>query len=137
MANQIFNPLLNPTSPFYMYPNENPGAVLSRAIPMALETKNKLEFINGAVPKPPIGDPTYTAWSRCNTLVVSWLNQAIDPSIVQSVLWMSTALEIWTDLRERFYQGDVFRISELIGEIHSIKQGSSSISAYYTKIKGL
>jgi len=50
---------------------------------------------------------------------------------------MDTALEIWNELKEGFYQGDIFRISELQEEIYTLKQGESSISSNYTKMKKL
>ncbi|XP_019431935.1 PREDICTED: uncharacterized protein LOC109339027 [Lupinus angustifolius] len=103
---------------------------------MAFESKNKMEFINGALPKPPPNDHMYSTWKRCNNLVVLWLTRSIDPSIVQSILWMESAQEIWEDLKERYHQGDNFKISELIGEMHSIKQGSASIDKFYTQMKG-
>ncbi|XP_019447246.1 PREDICTED: uncharacterized protein LOC109350467 [Lupinus angustifolius] len=104
---------------------------------MALETKNKLEFVNGTLTKPPPHNQMFTAWKRCNNLVVSWLNHSIQPSIIQSVLWLETTQEIWVDLHQRYHQGDMFRISELIGEIHSIKQGNLSIAAFFNQMKGL
>ncbi|CAL0312615.1 unnamed protein product [Lupinus luteus] len=73
---------------------------------MALETKNKLEFVNETLPKPLLHDPMYAAWKRCNNLVVSWLNHSVGSSIVQSVLWLDTAQEIWEDLHQRYHQGD-------------------------------
>jgi hypothetical protein len=52
-------------SPYFMHPNENPGAVLvtpllsgnnyhswSRSMQVALRSKHKLHFINGALPRP-------------------------------------------------------------------------------------
>lgn len=50
---------------------------------------------------------------------------------------MDTATDIWNELRDQFYQGDVFRISDLQEEIYNLKQGYSSISSYYTKLKKL
>ncbi|KAF1864908.1 hypothetical protein Lal_00031873 [Lupinus albus] len=94
---------------------------------MALGSKNKLGFVDGTIPKPLLLDPVYAIWNICNNLVVSWITQSIEPSIVQSVLWMESAQEIWDDLHERYHQGDMFKISELIGEIHSIKQGNKFI----------
>ncbi|XP_019431412.1 PREDICTED: uncharacterized protein LOC109338595, partial [Lupinus angustifolius] len=113
MANQIINPILDPISPYYLSPNENPGAVLvpallsgdnyhawSRAMIMALQMKNKMMFVDGSLPKPETHDQLYTVWSRCNSLVVSWITHSIQPSMVQSILWMDTAKEIWDDLKE-------------------------------------
>ncbi|CAL0333228.1 unnamed protein product [Lupinus luteus] len=150
MANQPINPILDPLSPYYVSPSENPSVSLvssrlngenyqswSRAMLMALETKNKLEFIDGTLTRPSIHDPSFAAWKRCNNIVVSWITQSIEPSIVQSVLWMQNAKEIWDDLRERYYQGDIFQIFELLGQIHTIKQGNLSISKFFTQIKGI
>lgn len=36
-----------------------------------------------------------------------------------------------------FYQGDIFRISDIQEEIYTLKQGDSSISSYYIKMKKL
>jgi len=55
----------NTLSPYFMHPNENPSVVLvtpllygnnyhswSRAMQVALNSKHKLHFINGALPRP-------------------------------------------------------------------------------------
>ncbi|GAU13164.1 hypothetical protein TSUD_179070 [Trifolium subterraneum] len=103
-------------NPYFLHPNENPNLALvspllsgpnyhswSRAMTMALRSKNKMHFINGTLPRPDDEDP----------------------------------FEIWKDLKEQFYQGDVFRISDLQEEIFSLKQGDSSILTYYTNMKKL
>ncbi|XP_019415608.1 PREDICTED: uncharacterized protein LOC109327062 [Lupinus angustifolius] len=144
------NLIQDPSSPFYMPPNENPGAIMvssllngenyhswSRAMSMALKSKHKLQFIDDTLLNPSIDEPSFSMWDRCNTLVISWLTQSIESSIAQSVLWMETTLEIWQDLRERYYQGDIFRIFELFIEIHTYKQGNLSIASYFTHFKGL
>jgi hypothetical protein len=52
---------------------------------------------------------------------MSWISNSVDPEISQSILWMDTASEIWKELKERFYQGDVFRISDIQEEIYTLK----------------
>jgi len=62
--NMIINPISDPSSPFFMHPNENPGINLvsvkltgmnyhswSRAMMMALKSKNKIAFIDGSLKK--------------------------------------------------------------------------------------
>ncbi|MCI03097.1 flavonol sulfotransferase-like protein, partial [Trifolium medium] len=66
-----------------------------------------------------------------------WITNSVDPEIAQSILWMDIAANIWQELKDRFYQGDAFRISDIQEELFSLKQGDSSISTYYTKIKKL
>ena len=52
-------------------------------------------------------------------------------------MWMENALDIWNTLKKRYYQGDVFRISDLQEEIYLLKQGDANITTYFTKLKGL
>ncbi|XP_072078166.1 uncharacterized protein [Arachis hypogaea] len=47
------------------------------------------------------------------------------------------ASELWNDLKHRFYEGDLFRIADLQEEMFAIKQGDLSITAYFTKLKGI
>ncbi|MCH79625.1 hypothetical protein A2U01_0000378 [Trifolium medium] len=137
-------------NPYFLHSNENPNHALvtpllsgsnyhswSRAMTMALKSKNKIKFINGSLPKPDDEDADSLAWDRCNTMIMSWISNSVDSDISQSILWMDSAYEIWEDLKERFYQGDVFRISDIQEEIYYLKQGDSTISAYYTKLKRL
>ncbi|GAU20316.1 hypothetical protein TSUD_337970 [Trifolium subterraneum] len=137
-------------NPYFMHPNENPALVLvtpllnggnyhswSRSMTVALRSKNKIHFLNGTLPRPMDEDRDSLAWDRCNTMLMSWLINSVEPEIARSVLWMDNASEIWKELRDRFYQGDVFRISDIQEEICTLKQGDLSVSAYYTKLKML
>lgn len=139
------NDILNP---YFMHPNENPSLILvtpllsnnnyhswSCSMAMALRSKNKLHFINGVLPRPSDLDPNSIAWDRCNTMIMSWIKNAVEVEIAQSILWMENAADMWNELKERFYQGDVFRISDIQEEICTLKQGDASVSSYYTKLK--
>ncbi|PNY00259.1 hypothetical protein L195_g023535, partial [Trifolium pratense] len=134
-------------NPYFLHPNENPGNVLvtpllsgsnyhswSCAMTVALRSKHKLHFVNGS---PSDDDHDSIAWDRCNTMIMSWLCNSVEPEIAQSILWMDSASDIWKDLKDHFYQGDIFRISDIQEEIYSLKQGDCSISTYYTRMKKL
>ncbi|XP_058728529.1 uncharacterized protein LOC131600377 isoform X2 [Vicia villosa] len=123
-------------NPYFMHPNENHALILvtplfssnnyhswSRSMTMALWSKNKLHFINGVLPRPADLDFNSIAWDRCNTMIMSWIKNSNEPEIAQSILWMDNAADMWNELKERFYQGDVFRISDLQEEICTLKQG--------------
>ena len=140
--------LVNPANPFYLHPGENPAVVLvsppltetnfhqwQREMLVALETKNKERFVNGSLHCPPINDPLHDAWRRSNRMVMSWMIRSMTPSIKQSVMWMDTAVEIWNDLKERFSHSDKFRVADLQDQITHCKQGESSVSEYYTRLK--
>ena len=50
-------------------------------------------------------------------------------------MWMENALDIWNTLKKRYYQGDVFRISDLEEELYLLKQGDATITTYFKKLK--
>ena len=110
----------------YLHPGENPTASLvspvldstnyhswSRSIITALSAKNKVEFILGTHPCPLMNDSTYSAWIRCNNMVVSWLVHSVSLPIRQSVIWMDVAVDVWNDLKTRYSQGDLSKIFDL------------------------
>lgn len=101
----------------YLHPNENPAAPLvspvldssnyhswSRSVVTTLSAKNKVEFILGSHPCPAKNNPTYSAWQRCNNMVVSWLVHFVSTPIRQSIIWMDMAIDVWTALKTRYSQ---------------------------------
>ncbi|WVZ06455.1 hypothetical protein V8G54_019801 [Vigna mungo] len=107
----------------------------SRSMIIALSAKNKVEFINGSAPQPSQSDRTYAASIRCNNMVVSWLVHLVSSSIRQSILWMDCAEEIWRDLKSRYSQGDLLRISTLQLEASSIKQDDLFVTNFFTQLR--
>lgn len=139
---------LNPQSPYYLHPNENPGAVLvapplddhdyyswSKAIRRALSSKKKIRFINGALPPPPETHQDYEAWETYNNTIVSWINRSLSPHIAQSTISIDNARELWLDLQDRFTKGNYFRMSNLLQELHSMKQANRTLTTYFTDMK--
>ncbi|WVZ19287.1 hypothetical protein V8G54_006609 [Vigna mungo] len=130
MANQ--NPtysdyLTNPSNPLFLYANESPSQALvsqplngrnyhswARAMKLALLSKNKLKLVDGSIPSLSPTDSYYGAWERCNN---------IDDSILQSILWIDQASEVW--------------VSDLQEEIFRLQQGTLTVSQYFTQLKGL
>ncbi|XP_017412875.1 uncharacterized protein LOC108324438 [Vigna angularis] len=142
------DPTTNPSSPFYLHPGENPGITLisqilnetnysswSRNLKRAILSKNKIKFIDGNIKKPPRTDPLFEAWERCDTMVLSWIIKTLSPQIAESVIYVDNAKDLWEELKERFSKGDYFKISDLLQDIHSIKQGERNVSQYFTYLK--
>ncbi|XP_072088205.1 uncharacterized protein [Arachis hypogaea] len=74
--------------------------------------------------------------TRCLRLrIVAILSLSSD--IAQSVMENSIAKDLWQELKNRFYQGDVFKIAGLQEKLFSIKQGDLSVTHYFTKLKGI
>nr|GLL37255.1 uncharacterized protein LOC109178841 [Ipomoea trifida] len=133
-ANLVSEVQFNPNdagNPYFIHSNESPVVVLvtpvldgsnyypwARAMRIALLTKNKLAFINGRITVPDKTESRYETWERCNNLVVSWIVRSTAPEIGQTVLWKESAIDVWKDLEERFSEGDIFRISQVQGEIY-------------------
>eukprot|EP00257_Ricinus_communis_P028328 XP_025015742.1 uncharacterized protein LOC112536991 [Ricinus communis] len=114
------------SSGYYIHPNENPSLMLTssqlngrnyhswaRSMKMSLISKNKFQFIDGSIKVPKDDDPFYSAWTKYNNLVLSWLQRALNVEIGQSVMWLDYAYDLWADLHDCFSQGDLIRISDL------------------------
>lgn len=140
------------SNPFFIHHSDHPGLVLVskplngdnyspwlRAMTIALNAKNKLGFVNGTLKTPSAekNPNDYATWSRCNDMVHSWIINSIAPEISDSVIYYTTAREVWEDLRERFSQSNAPRIFEIQREIAYHRQDQLPVSAYYTKLKSL
>ncbi|XP_019432659.1 PREDICTED: uncharacterized protein LOC109339643 [Lupinus angustifolius] len=127
----------NPYNPFFLHSNENLALVMvtpllngknyhswERDIKMGLESKKKIIFLDGSLPQPAPDDIVYEPQKRCNNLVLSWIQHSAEESIIKSTLWIDSAAEAWKYLKDRFSQGDTFRIVELQEEFYHFSQGN-------------
>lgn len=91
-------------SPFYMHSADHPGLNLislrldgakyddwNAAMMIALDAKNKIGFVDGSLPRPAITDPNFRLWSRCNSMVKSWLLNSVSQKIYRIILRMNDA----------------------------------------------
>jgi hypothetical protein len=65
----------------------------------------------------------------------SWILNSVSPSIAQSIVFLENAADTWIELRERFSQGDLIRISELQHDIYASSQGNRSVTDFYSELK--
>ena len=132
----------NLNDPLFLHPGENLGAVLTsqplfgggnylawaRSMRKSLIAKNKLGFIDGSltISSPLVNSPTAAQdWIRANNMVGTWIINSISPKFQANIIYRDIALEIWTDLRDTFSQGNgtkVFNIQKQIAKIHQGKQ---------------
>ncbi|KAK2417773.1 hypothetical protein QL285_040035 [Trifolium repens] len=140
----------NPSNPYYIHPNENPTLILvtplldsknyiswARSMKVALISKNKIKFVDGSFQKPAAASILYDPWVRCNNLVLSWLQRSISDNIAQSILWIENANAVWDNLRNRFSEGDIFRISDLQDDLVRLQQGNFDVSNYFTQLTSI
>ncbi|KAH7516887.1 hypothetical protein JRO89_XSUnG0155100 [Xanthoceras sorbifolium] len=136
--------------PLVLHHSDTPGLTLvntpldgrnyrkwSRSMRLSLNAKNKLGLIDETEKAPPATNARYPLWQRCNDLVITWILHSIQPDIARNLIFSNTVAAVWSDLHDRFSQGDDSRIYQIRQEIAECCQGSLSISAYYTKLKGL
>ncbi|XP_041023988.1 uncharacterized protein LOC121264752 [Juglans microcarpa x Juglans regia] len=104
---------------------------------MALTAKNKLGFIDDSLAKPSNTSPLFHHWTRCNNMLLSWPLNSLSKEIATSVIYVESTMEMWSDLQQRFSQGNGPQIFQLQKSIRSFMQNDLSVSAYYTQMKGL
>ena len=142
----------NLSNPLFLHPGENPGAVRTsqplvggenypawaRSVRKSLIAKNKLGFIDGSLTiySSLVNSPIAAqAWVCADNMVGTWIINSVSPKLQGSIIYRDIALEIWTDLRDIFCQGNgtkVFNIQKQIAEIH---QGEQSLTDYFTQLK--
>ncbi|KAK9075334.1 hypothetical protein SSX86_003657 [Deinandra increscens subsp. villosa] len=138
------------TSHYYLHPSDLPSQkhvneALSdsnyldwvREMENFLFAKNKIGFVKGTIEKPKETDANHMAWMRCDAMVKGWLTTAMEKEIRGSVKYANSAAEIWTDLEEKFGKESAPRAYELKQSISNTKQDGMTVSAYYTKLRGL
>jgi len=138
------------TDPYAIHSSDHTGLILatkpldgdnygqwSRAMYMGLSARNKIGFIDGTIKAPPIQDPKYAGWKRCNDMVTLWIINSVHSDIASSIMYTESADAVWNDLKERFSQSSDSRIYQIRQEIVENRQGQLSVSSYYTKMKAL
>uniref|UniRef100_A0A2N9E1K2 Retrotransposon Copia-like N-terminal domain-containing protein n=1 Tax=Fagus sylvatica TaxID=28930 RepID=A0A2N9E1K2_FAGSY len=96
------------TNQLFLHHGDSPGTILvsqplsgenyntwSRSMIMALTAKNKIGFINGTITAPNDETlPSFNLWTRCNTMVISWILNSVSKDIASSVIYANTAQEM-------------------------------------------
>ena len=104
---------------------------------LALSSRNKFGFVNGLISEPNPTSPLFNSWSRCNTTILSWLTNSLNPDLKASVMYINFAKDLWIDLKNRLSQDNMPRLFELEKEISHLVQESLSVSSYFTRFKTL
>ena len=138
--------------PYALSSSDHPGLVLvsqpltetnyhswSRAMRMALNSKKKLGFVDGSIPRPgEDADPALLeSWQCTNDIVSSWLLNSISKDLTESIIYCDSAASMWSDLKSRFLHGNGPRIFQLKREIATFHQGNLTVTQYFSKIKTL
>ncbi|KAH0723558.1 hypothetical protein KY289_006602 [Solanum tuberosum] len=104
---------------------------------IALLGKRKYGFVTGACSRTLYPDALHEQWETCNAIVLSWLMSTVSEKLLSGIVYATTAYTVWEDLKERFDKVNRMRIHQLHREIHTLSQGTDSVSTYFTKLKNL
>uniref|UniRef100_A0A0V0HX07 Putative ovule protein n=1 Tax=Solanum chacoense TaxID=4108 RepID=A0A0V0HX07_SOLCH len=107
-----------------------------RSRKIALLGRNKLGMVDGSCKKEMFLGLECN-WERVNAIVLSWIMNSVSKSLLGGIMYASSAKVVWDDLFERFNKVDWSRTFNLHKEIATLSQGTSSVSMYYSKLKGL
>ncbi|XP_055831009.1 uncharacterized protein LOC129900060 [Solanum dulcamara] len=107
-------PVIGHNHPLYHHPNDTPGSSL-----ISLQLT---------------GSENYAV---CNAVVLSWIRNAVTPGLLSSIVYAGDAHKVWSDLKERFDKINGAHVFQLHKEIHSLTQGTMTVTEYYTQLRGL
>ncbi|RVW31814.1 Retrovirus-related Pol polyprotein from transposon TNT 1-94 [Vitis vinifera] len=141
---------LDAANPYFLHHSDHPGMVLvskplngdnystwCRAMTISLNAKSKLGFIDGTTTMPSATDKPdeHASWKKCNDMILSWILNSLSQDLADSVIFSTTAQEVWEDLRDRFSQSNAPRIFQIERDIACLTQDQMTIAAYYTRLK--
>ncbi|KAJ9546309.1 hypothetical protein OSB04_018852 [Centaurea solstitialis] len=134
--------------PLYLHPSDTSGTpilnfklsgtenykVWSCAMSLALETKNKLGFVDGTCVKPTDNEVLAKQWDRCNSVVLSWILGSVVEELFLGQVFSKVASTVWSELKETYDKVDGSVTFNLYQKINSITQAGGSVSDYYHKL---
>ncbi|KAJ8421138.1 hypothetical protein Cgig2_022640 [Carnegiea gigantea] len=102
-----------------------------RAIEIGLATKRKLGFFKELLPDDPVKADMLDTY---NGMVIVWLTNSMTDSIMKSMMFLNSALNIWIQLERRFSLSNGSRKYQINKEIYPLKQNHSLVTDYYATL---
>ncbi|KAL2907188.1 Retrovirus-related Pol polyprotein from transposon TNT 1-94 [Bienertia sinuspersici] len=141
---------LDPSSPFYLGPGDQPGNTItnvvlkgdnylawSRAITLSLKSRCKYGFVDGAISKPTEKKKALD-WETVNSMLVSWILRTVEPRLAASFPYFDEASKLWAYLERRYCAANGPRLQQLRAAITGCQQSSSmSVEEYFATLMGL
>lgn len=107
----------------------------SQSVQVALRAKKKLGFINGKIKAPAPDSDDYDKWWTADSMVVSWLLNAISKDISDAFVFCKNAKVLWDELKQRYGESNGPMIYKIERDIAGYRQGNNSVTDYYTNLK--
>ncbi|KAK9747936.1 hypothetical protein RND81_02G024900 [Saponaria officinalis] len=136
--------------PYYLAPGDNGNLQLvstpfdgkhylnwSRAIKMALISKNKYCFVSGACAKPKESDKKLNDWIRVDYTVLRWLMLSISPTITNHMMYVNSSKQLWDEIKERYNQSNAPYLYQLRKSMVHIEQSGQPVVQYFGRLKSI
>ncbi|KAI3470208.1 hypothetical protein Pfo_026871 [Paulownia fortunei] len=108
----------------------------SQLVRTFLKGKGKLSHLLGTGPKK--GDPKFAAWDEEDSMVMSWLWNAMVFEISDTVMFLTTAREIWEAIKQTYSKkDDATQVYEIKVKLAAMKQGNKIIIEYANTLKNM
>ncbi|XP_074373583.1 uncharacterized protein LOC141713918 [Apium graveolens] len=137
-------------NPIFLHPSDTPTSIQvdklqgsadyrawKRSMEINLSLKRKLGFVTGSTTQPTDDATQADLYEICNNMVIAWITHNLSSSIKKSVMFMTSARDIWSNLEERFSVANGSRKYKLNRDLYGLKQNSLSVNDYYTSMKVL
>ncbi|XP_071704158.1 uncharacterized protein [Rutidosis leptorrhynchoides] len=99
--------------------------VWSRALILALNTKNKKGFVDGTCERATYEEDDVLAqqWDRCNVVVLTWILTSVSDELYLGQIFSDNAAVVWQELKETYDKIDGSITFNLHHKINSLTQG--------------
>ena len=112
--------------------------VWSQIVEMFVAGKDKLGYLFGSNPQPPIDDPAFTKWRTENAIVKGWLINSMEPNLIGYFLRLPTAKEVWDAVARTYYDGsDISQVYDLTCKASRMRQDGRPVETYYSDLQSL
>lgn len=136
--------------PYYLHGADHPGLSLvphplnggnflpwRRSMIIALEAKNKLQFIDGTLAKPDVSSENYTVWRKVDRTVLSWILNALTKELSETFVYATSAKQLWDGIATRYGENNGPMKYKIKREIGNLIQGNTSVIEYFNKLTKL
>lgn len=137
-------------NPLFLHPSDCPTSVSvsklqgpvdhrawRREFDIQLSAKRKFGFVDESIPRSTSDAAQAAQWDTCNNMVISWIHNNIFDAIKTSVLFITTASDIWKQLETKFLLTNGSPKYKLSRDLFDFKQNGMKVSDYFTGLSCL